>query len=80
MTHGTHGTHQDTLVLEGVTLRLEVELMVQVAINLLGLPEIGDTLLVVYVGWASIFLETVIRCFNHQIRCFNHQILQSSDA
>ena len=44
--------HQDTLVLEGVTLRLEVELMVQVAINLLGLPEIGDTLLVVYDGWA----------------------------
>ena len=32
--------HQDTLVLEGVTLCLQVQLVVQVAINLLGLPEI----------------------------------------
>merc|ERR1711922_102703 len=30
--------HQDTLVLEDVTLGLEVELVVQVTINLLGLP------------------------------------------
>ena len=35
--------HQDTLVLEGVTLGLQVQLVVQVAINLLGLPEIKDT-------------------------------------
>ena len=35
--------HQDTLVLEGVTLCLQVQLVVQVAINLLGLPEIQDT-------------------------------------
>ena len=39
--------HQDTLVLEGVTLCLQVQLVVQVAINLLGLPEIQDTWLVV---------------------------------
>ena len=40
--------HQDTRVLD---LCLQVELMVQVAINLLGLPEIGYNLLVVYGGW-----------------------------
>ena len=38
---------QDTRVLD---LCLQVELMVQVAINLLGLPEIGYNLLVVYGG------------------------------
>ena len=31
--------HEDTLVLESVTLGLQVQLVVQVAINLLGLPE-----------------------------------------
>ena len=36
--------HEDTLVFEGVTLGLQVELVVQVAVNLLGLPEIEDTL------------------------------------
>ena len=35
--------HQDTLVLKGVALCLQVQLMVQVTINLLGLPEIQDT-------------------------------------
>ena len=30
--------HKDTLVLEGVTLGLQVELVVQVAVNLLRLP------------------------------------------
>merc|ERR1711974_575893 len=30
--------HEDTLVFEGVTLGLQVELVVQVAVNLLGLP------------------------------------------
>ena len=39
--------HEDTLVLEGVTLCLQVQLVVQVAINLLGLPEIQDNWLVV---------------------------------
>ena len=41
--------HQDTLVLEGVSLCLQVQLVVQVAINLLGLPESKDTLLVVHI-------------------------------
>ena len=31
--------HQDTLVLEHVTLGLQVKFVVQVAVNLLGLPE-----------------------------------------
>ena len=31
--------HEDTLVLESVTLGLQVQLVVQVAINLLSLPE-----------------------------------------
>ena len=30
--------HEDTLVLESVTLGLQVQLVVQVAVNLLGLP------------------------------------------
>ena len=30
--------HEDTLVLESVTLGLQVELVVQVTVNLLGLP------------------------------------------
>ena len=41
--------HQDTLVLEGVSLCLQVQLVVQVAVNLLGLPEREDTLLVVHI-------------------------------
>ena len=39
--------HQDTLVLEGVSLCLQVQLVVQVAVNLLSLPESKDTLIVV---------------------------------